>query len=67
MLYPEVENMTVRGYMYHSIPKAKNLCRLLRTTTFEDRYKQNIQQSRDRTWKKSAGRVQKKAPAISGA
>jgi len=62
MLYPEVKNLTVEAYTYQSIPKAKNLCRAI-----EDKYKQNIEQSRDRTWKKSAGRVQKKAPAISGA
>lgn len=62
MLYPEIKNLTVKAYKYHSIPKANNLCRAI-----DDRYKQNIEQSRDRTWKKSAGRVQKKAPAISGA
>lgn len=27
MLYREVENLTVEAYTYHSIPKAKNLCR----------------------------------------
>lgn len=53
MLYPEIKNLTVKAYKYHSIPKAKNLSRPI--------------EDRDRTWKKSAGRVQKKAPAISGA